>query len=306
MESILTINYLLEKHKYQQVILIDMSWLLYRSYYAFQNLTNQDGLSTGQYFGLSSTLQTIKEHYPNNLILLVDDGKPQQRKELNESYKANREQNNFFYDKRHIVDCIIQKLPEVYRVYNSLVEADDLLFTISKIKDYNNSYIIFTSDKDLYQALDETTVLSSELKSGHFITKDIQSEQYVNYFQDLEPYQVPYYRAVLGDPSDNLKAIYPRFPKKVAYLFAKNCILSTGVKTPDKELLDSLSDTQKTHLLNIYTSKEFITNLKIMKLDPVEIIPIMHKNKTEQEVQETLRYLQLNKFLAYINSPFII
>lgn len=300
------IDNLLEQHKHQQVILIDMSWLLYRSYYAFQQLTNQDGIQTGQYFGLSNTLQTIKEFYPNNLILLVDDGKPVLRKELNESYKANREQNSFFYNKRDVVDCIIQKLPNVYRVFNSVVEADDLLFSISRIKDFNNQFIIFTSDKDLYQALDETTFLSSELKHGRFILKDTQSDQYKEFFQDLEPFQVPYYRAVVGDPSDNLKSIYPRFPKKIAYYFAKNYVFKAGAIFKPQTKPDDLTDKNYEHLLNIYSSEEFITNLEIMKLEPINIIPIMEKNKSEQEVQETLRYLQLNKFLAYINNPFLI
>lgn len=302
----MTIQELLDANQNETVILIDLSWILYRSFYAYKDLTNQVGESTGSFYGLGRTLQTLKTSYPDALILLVDDGNPQERKELNESYKANREHSVHFQDKKFRVDCIIQNLNNVYRVYNPIAEADDMMFSISRIKDYNNQFIIYTSDKDLYQALDDSTWLASEIKRGLLDIKDTNNEQYVKFFKDLAPFQVPFYRAVLGDPSDNLKIIRPRFQSKIAYYFAKNYITrladgTTGVSKPQVKPKD-LTQKQYEDLLYIYSSPEFINNLKLMKLKFNETIPVIPKDKSTSDVLDVLHNLELHQLLNWIST----
>lgn len=301
------IHELLNKYSNQTVILIDLSWVLYRSHYAYGNLTNQSGEPTGSYYGLGRTIQTLKTSYPNSLILLVDDGHPIERKQLNESYKGNREHSVHFRDKKFIVDCMIQNVPDVYRVYNQIAEADDLLFSISRIKDYNNQFIIYTSDKDLYQALDDTTLLASEINKGYLVTKDVTHEQYTKNFMDLHPRQLPYFRAVLGDPSDNLKIIRPRFPSKVAYYFAKNCIKYDGYEvhlTKPTTKPDDLTDKQYECLLEIYSSEEFMNNLQIMRLDYIDVIPVIEKNKQSRDILDTLTSLELHQYLKWLETLY--
>ena len=121
---------------------------------------------------------------------------------------------------------------------------------------------------------------------------------------DLKPYQVPYYRAVLGDASDNLPIIRPRFPSKVAYLFAKNYVMLDNNKVEvlksSIKLID-ISDKQYEQLKEIYASHEFINNLKLMKLESQEEIPIIDKAVTSEEVLEELNRLQLNQYIQWIN-----
>lgn len=301
------IHELLNKYSNQTVILIDLSWVLYRSHYAYGNLTNQSGEPTGSYYGLGRTIQTLKTSYPDALILLVDDGHPYERKQLNESYKGNREHSVHFRDKKFTVDCMIQMVPDVYRIYNSIVEADDMMFSISRIKQFNNQFIIYTSDKDLYQALDDTTLLASEINKGYLVTKDVTHEQYTKNFMDLHPRQLPYFRAVLGDPSDNLKIIIPRFPSKVAYYFAKNCIKYDGYElhiTKPTTKPDDLTDKQYEWLLKIYSSKEFMDNLKIMQLSYIDDIPVMPKNKQTTDVSDTLSNLELHQYWRWIQELY--
>lgn len=302
------IDELLSKFSNETVILIDLSWVLYRSHYAYSTLTNQQGESTGSYYGLCRTIQTLKTSYPNSLILLVDDGHPVERKQLNESYKGNREHTVHFTDKKHNVDCLIQAVPNVYRIYNSIEEADDLLFSISRIKQYNNQFIIYTSDKDLYQSLDDTTLLASEINKGYLVTKDQTHEQYVKNFSDLLPYQVPYFRAVLGDPSDNLKIIRPRFPSKVAYYFAKNLVYKVGDKVIVHEYPtprpDELTEKQYQNLSEIYSSFEFMNNLKLMKLSYIDEIPVIRKTKQSTEVMEVLNHFELHQYLNWIKTLY--
>lgn len=291
---------LLKEYSGKNVILIDMSWVLYRSYYAFKELTNQEGKPTGQYYGLSNLLKRVSDSYPDALILVVDDGNPVERKELNESYKGNREHSVHFDDKKYIVDCLIYPLPNCFRVYHPTLEADDLLYSISKIKDFNNNYIIHTSDKDLLQAIDDTTSWSREFKQGRFIKIDNNSDYYIKNFEGLLPVQLPYYRAVLGDPSDNLSIIRPRFPSKVAYYFASHYISPEGVVSKPQTKPDDLTDRQYGCLLEIYQSEQFMNNLNIMKLEAQQEIPIVIKNKSSYEVSKVLDDFELNQYKNWL------
>lgn len=296
---------LLNEYHSQTVILVDLSWVLYRSHYAFKYLSNNDGEHTGAYYGLCKTLQTFNDSYPESLILLVDDGNPIERKQLDESYKANREQSVKFVDKRYIVDCIIQQLHNTYRVYHPTLEADDLLYSISRIKKYNNQFIIYTADKDLYQSIDATTYIAKTIERGELLPIDQSSDEYTSNFMDLEPFQLPYFRAVLGDASDNLSIIRPRFPTKVAYLFAKNFIYLDDVNkvmVHECEKLDCMTDRQYDQLKEIYQNKQFIINLDIMKLEYQKDIPIIEKEKTSQEVLDELNRLQLKQYLGWLGS----
>lgn len=297
----MNIHDLLQQYQGRNVILIDLSWMLYRSYYAFKQLTNFDGMPTGQYYGLASQIKMLSTGYPDDLILLVDDGSPQQRQALNENYKGNREHNIHFEDKKHIVDSIIQPITNAYRVYDKMLEADDLLFSISRIKDYNNTFIIYTTDKDLYQAIDSTTKVASEIIDNQLVLKDTNSDQYIKNFKDIEPWRLPYYRACLGDASDNLPSIRPRFPSKVAYYFVKHYIQTDGyeihfLKPTTKP--EDLTESQYQALLEIYSSETFMNNLNLMKLKPVESIPVIKKEA--YDYIDVYDYLQLNSYKKWL------
>lgn len=297
------INDLLNDYKDKIVILVDLSWVLYRSHYAFKELSNSDGLPTGSYYGLTKTITQLCDNYDRPLILLVDDGNPVQRKELNESYKGNREHTVHFDNKKYTVDCLIQPLYNVYRVYDPLLEADDLIYSISRIKDYNNQFIIYSSDKDMYQSIDSTTKVSNSISRGQLMLVDEYSDKYIDNFKDLAPYQIPYYRAVLGDASDNLPIIRKRFPSKVAYYFAKNMVhkVDDNIVVDKYSIQEELTETQNNNLLEIYKSPVFMNNLKLMKLEPVADIPLVEKDKSHQEVVNVISNLELRTYLHWIS-----
>lgn len=291
----MTIDNLLLQYYNKTVILIDLSWVLYRSYYAFRELKTPDGLESGQYFGLTNTLTQILTSYPDSLILLVDDGNPVSRKEQNTDYKANRDHSVHFDNKKYNVDSLIQCLPNVYRIYHPTLEADDLIFSISRHKDFNNSFIIYSSDKDLFQAIDLTTKVSKKLTKGTFEFIDTDSPDYVNNFKDLLPSQLPYYRACLGDASDNLPIIRPRFPSKVAYIHAKTQDGS------NQDLLDTLTESQSSALSEIQTSDIYSNNLSLMKLSVCTDIPIIEKDKNNFDTIGVIQEYYLRKYNNWLH-----
>jgi len=290
---------LLQEYKGKPVILVDLMNLLFRNLFAFDKLRNSDGEQTGGYYGLTKFLMTLSTSmfYKDSLILLIDDGVPVDRNRQSSEYKSNRKHSVSFGNKSYIVDCLIQNLPNVYRVYNSLVEADDLMFSISRIKQFDNRFIIYTLDKDLFQAIDKTTFISSHYTDGHFVLLDDASDYYKKHFRDLEPYQIPYFRACIGDKSDNLPPIEPRFSKKVAHYFAKNCVHSDQIVKPKSS---GFTGKQLEQLLFIYKSDIFMSNLLLMRLEFVDIIPIEKKNKTPFEVKTVVEHLELKEFIEFL------
>lgn len=274
--------------------------LLFRSLYAFSKLHNSYGEQTGGYYGLTKFLMTLSTSmfYKDSLILLVDDGVPIDRNRQSTDYKSNRKHSKSFDNKSYIVDCLIQNIPNVYRIYNSTVEADDLMFSISRIKQFDNRFIIYTLDKDLFQAIDKTTFISSHYTDGHFVLLDDASDYYKKHFRDLEPYQIPYFRACVGDKSDNLQPIQPRFPKKIAHYFAKNCVKPDQIVKPKAS--SGLTSKQLDQLYFIYKSDVFMSNLLLMRLQFIDVIPVMDKDKSSFEVLTIVNHLELKEFVEFL------
>jgi 5'-3' exonuclease len=293
---------LLKEFSGKPVILVDLMNCLYRSLFAFNKLFNSSGEQTGGYYGLTKLLMTISTSmfYRDSLVLLIDDGVPVDRNSQSSEYKSNRGHKVTFENKSYVVDCLIQSLPNVYRVYNSVVEADDLMFSISRIKQFDNKFVIYTLDKDLFQAIDSTTFISNHYSDGHFVLLDDASDYYKKHFRDLEPYQIPYYRACIGDTSDNLKPIQPRFPKKVAYYFAKYCVKENEIVKPQHINSTVLSKKQIDLLYDIFKSNSFMSNLLLMRLSFIDIIPVMKKDKSFFEILTILNHLELREYLEFL------
>ena len=291
---------LLQEYAGKPVILVDLLNVLYRNLFAFGKLRNSYGEQTGGYYGLTKLIMTLSTSmfYRDSLILLIDDGVPLDRNRRSSEYKSNRKHHVTFDNRSYVIDCLIQNLPNVHRVYNSVVEADDLMFSISRIKQFDNKFIIYTLDKDLYQAIDKTTFICNHYSDGHFILLDDASDYYKKHFRDLEPFQIPYFRACIGDKSDNLPPIEPKFPKKVAYYFAKTCVLPDEIVKPKPTTALTKKQFELVH--TIYKSNVFMSNLLLMRLEFVDIIPVMKKDKSIFEVSTIVNHLELKEFQEFL------
>jgi DNA polymerase I len=72
-------------------LIIDTSYLIYRSHFAYPRLTSSDGKSTGAFFGFAKTIiALIKEYQPDTLSFALDTPKPTWRHLLKDDYKAGR------------------------------------------------------------------------------------------------------------------------------------------------------------------------------------------------------------------------
>ncbi len=223
-------------------LVIDTSYLIYRSFFAYPTLVSQD-IPTGAFFGFAKTiLALVHEYKPDDLVFTNDTPKPTWRHKILLDYKANRppiqddmlvqiplikdwtkkiSKNNFSEEGYEADDYIFTVCKKILKenVLEAEVKVDGDLFNVvnsSTPKNINTEssekILILSSDRDLYQLLNHPQIYfvqSKALKDGWVLFgKDDFIKKY-----ELMPEQWLDYKALVGDTSDNLKGIPGVGPK---------------------------------------------------------------------------------------------
>lgn len=195
----------------ERLVLIDGPSLLHRAYHALPPLTNSRGEQTGAVFGFTSMfLKVIEELKPQYVVCAWDTAAPTFRDQIYTQYKAQRPP----LDK----DFITQE-PNAHQVLEAFVapqyaidgyEADDIIGTIvervSNLGDLDDlETIIVTGDMDSTQLVDNKTKVFTSRKG--FSDTVLMGEAEVEAKFGLKPGQIIDYKALRGDPSDNIPGV---------------------------------------------------------------------------------------------------
>lgn len=192
------------------ILLVDANNLAYRNFYA-QNLKTKSGQNTGMIYGfINSMLTVIKELNPDTIIYVWDPpGGSDYRKTMYKLYKANRDaQTPDFYEEKNILVSLLQAMSTI-QIAHLGVESDDILGYLSTIAYKNEETVIYSNDKDVLQTMSTGATVYLPDKGLLRIGSDGKipiKEQGKTIF--IRPDQVPDYKALVGDPSDN----YPGIP----------------------------------------------------------------------------------------------
>jgi len=208
----------------QRLILIDGHALIYRAYHAFPDLSTPEGVLVNAVYGFSRILlRVIRDFKPQYLGVAFDHKAPTNRSKQYVEYKANRPP---MPDDLRPQIQIIKDFVDTLNIPNFELagyEADDLIGTISKQIETENDEIpvlIVTGDKDLLQLVtDQTRVF---IPSQSKFTKDTEyNAETVQAKLQLTPAQVVDFKALRGDPSDNIPGIAGIGQKTACRLLAK-------------------------------------------------------------------------------------
>jgi DNA polymerase-1 len=187
----------------KRLFLIDGNSLLYRSYYAIRQLSTSQGFPTNAIFGFVTALRKIiDQEKPDYLGVVFDVKGPTVRHEAYKDYKAHR---------KPMPDDLAVQIPVLKEVLHALriptaefekYEADDVLATLARraAKKKVRSVIV-TTDKDLLQVVDESTVVFNPAKET---TLD---EAGVRDFFGVGADQVIDVLSLWGDPTDNVPGV---------------------------------------------------------------------------------------------------
>lgn len=194
----------------KRIILVDGNSLMYRAYYATaftgNLMQNSKGLYTNAIFSFIKMLEHLVNQEYDNILVAFDAGKQTFRHEILDSYKDGRSpmpeemrvQIPHIKEYLHIMNIKEYQLP--------LYEADDIIGTMAKKAIKEGYHVdIYSSDKDLLQLVNENTTVHLT-KKGMTELDDYTPEAVVERY-GLTYKQMVDLKALMGDPSDNLKGL---------------------------------------------------------------------------------------------------
>jgi DNA polymerase-1 len=197
----------------ERLLILDANSILHRVYHALPPLTTKKGELVNAIYGFLLVLfRVIKEFKPNYVCACFDFPAKTFRHEKFKEYKAQRPPCP------KDLASQIPKLKEILEAFKipffekEGYEADDLIGTIvSKCQGLEK--IIVSGDLDNLQLVSKETkvfVLSGVKKSILYDEKEVEKK-----YQGLKPEQIPDFKALTGDPSDNIPGV-PGIGEKTA------------------------------------------------------------------------------------------
>ena len=185
----------------KRLFLVDAYALIFRGYYAFikNPRINSKGLDTSAILGFTNSLfDVIKREKPDYMAVCFDKGGSQDRIEIFEDYKANREETP---------EGIKIAVPIIEDILNSLnisilvkegYEADDIIGTIAKkAKTQNFETYMVTPDKDFAQLVEEDIYMYRPVFGGGYETWGVK--EVLDKFEISQTSQVIDFLAMKGD-----------------------------------------------------------------------------------------------------------
>ena len=195
-------------NKKEKLLIIDGNALIHRSFHALPpTIQTKDGTVVNAVYGFVTTLiKAIKDTKPDYIAFTRDLSEPTFRHIEFPEYKATREkQPDELYAQFPIIENIVKTLNiPIYAVPG--LEADDLIGTISKTTDPNIDKIILTGDMDTLQLVDDSTKVYA-MSRGILDAITYDHNQIKVKYSGLVPNQMTDYKALRGDPSDNIPGV---------------------------------------------------------------------------------------------------
>ncbi len=205
----------------KKLVLIDGSSILYRAFFALPHFVTKNGEPTGALYGfLRMLIHVLKEEKPDYLAIAFDRRAPTVRHEQFKEYKAQRPK---MPDE---LSLQFQTIHEILRAFDIPVfeidgyEADDVIATIAKRAGQSGiETVIISGDMDLTQLIKNNIRVKLTRKG---VTKlEEYTREKLKEDLGIYPEQIPDYKALRGDPSDNIKGVRGIGPKTAAKLLEK-------------------------------------------------------------------------------------
>jgi DNA polymerase-1 len=202
------------------LMLLDTYGLVYRAFFALPPLTTTRGVPINAAYGFTMMLnKIINDEKPTHVIAAFDKGLPAHRVALYQPYKAQRDR---MPDDLRPQFALVRQILETNHIPILEIEgeeADDVIATLARqAGEAGERALVVTGDLDLLQLVDDaTTVLMTRRGITELARYDVSA---VRERFDLDPKQLPDYRGLKGDPSDNLPGI-PGVGEKTAIKLIK-------------------------------------------------------------------------------------
>lgn len=248
-------------------IIIDGNAILHRAWHALPPLTAKDGKLVNAVYGFAMIfIKVLKELKPAYIAVTFDKKAPTFRHEEFKEYKANRvKQPDELYDQ-------IPRVKELVEAFGAPIyekdgfEADDVIATLVNQSSHEN--IIVTGDLDTLQLVDKMTKIYTSKKG--ITDMVIYDENMVKERYGLPPSQMIDFKALRGDPSDNIPGVKGIGEKTASELLQKfgslEKIYEALTTTESKDISPKIKEALITHQAEAKQAKRLVTLIKDVPL----------------------------------------
>lgn len=191
-----------------RLVIIDGNAILHRAFHALPPLTAPNGTVVNAVYGFTSMLlRLISDLSPTHIAVAFDRPAPTFRKSLYEKYQIKRPKMD---------EGLAAQIPIVHSVVKQMklpvfeqdgFEADDMIGSICQTFGKTmDQIIVVTGDRDLLQLVSDRVRLYMPTKG--LSEAKLYGEKETEERMGVEPKQIPDFKALAGDSSDN----YPGVP----------------------------------------------------------------------------------------------
>ena len=290
----------------KKVILVDGNNLMFRSYYATAYtgnvMKNSKGFPTNALYGFVGMMnKIIHEEKPEYIAVAFDIGK-NFRKQKYETYKDGRVATPDELKMQMPIARDILKAMGIQYFELEPYEADDIIGTFAKMCEEDPEYdaTIISSDKDLLQLISDVVDV-----------KLLKQKDYIRYnpktFKEdwgFEPIRMIDYKALAGDPSDNIPGV-KGIGDKTAINLLKTYETIEDIYDHIDEIKGKMKEKLEADKESAFISKEIATIYRDVPLD-VKLNEIVYKGSdlvSLNKIYEDLEFFSLIKKNVESSTP---
>ena len=252
------------------ILLVDGSNLLFQMFYGMPaRIIGRQGRPIQGTLGfVGALLKIVRKLQPTHLAVLFDGETHNPRGDLDENYKANRED----FSQMPEEETPFSQLPDVYAALDYLgichcettdCETDDWMASYALGLGKAHKMTLMSLDSDFFQLITEhVNVL--RYRGDHSVLCDIA---YIREKLNIEPCQYADFKSLTGDASDNIRGAAKIGPKTAANLMGRFGSLNN--------LLDHLDQVEKPSIReSLLANKErLLLNQKLIRLEAKYPVP---------------------------------
>lgn len=281
----------------KKLFIIDGYGLLFRSFYGVPLLYTSENIPVNAIYGMSKFLFEVYPKIKNNsVVFALDGGGTTFRENIYSEYKQNRGEAP---DELLPQFDIFNELLECFGVSGFRIngyEADDIIASYVKIAKKNNfASVIYSSDKDLMQLLDDDVEYWNVASS-----KSVSNEDVVAKF-GIEPKFLIDYFSLVGDASDNIPGV-----KSIGSKTAASLIKQFGTLTNIYDNLENVVPAKVKSALENDKDNAFLSYKLFSLHSDIENLPFIDNLFFEDVNFENLKKFfekyEMKSFVRKINS----
>ena len=229
-------------------VIIDSNAVVHRSYHALPPLTSPKGELVQAVYGYASLLlKGMRELQPEYVAAAFDLAGPTFRHKAYSAYKATRAKAP---DELYAQIPMVKSMLKAFRIpvlEKQGFEADDVIGAVAKriAEKKDMACIIVTGDLDTLQLVNARTsvyTLKSGLKEAFIYNETRVRERY-----GLSPEQLPDFKGLKGDPSDNIPGVPGIGDKTASALLQKFGTLEKLYEELERRIKNVESGVKKKH-----------------------------------------------------------